>query len=394
MSKVLISPSLILLFFLSPLMAFLPIMVEMYNGRKYAYWLFIIFWTLVAYLYPPQGDLHRYYQFYDAYKDLNYIDIFNYITDIVWYSILWLLAHSNIPFSFSQSILVLCYSITILLVLNKFSKYYFNKRSFFYLFIASFFLVPFWGLIGARFNLAISMYMLFIYYFFFERKIILYIIFSVLAILSHFSFLIFILLTLIAYRLNRFINIYIIITIGILLYLSVYSMGIYMENSGYDKAVYIVNQTDWLDNASPLLNFFYKYLCAISFWVLVVYIIKDFKTEKRCLNKIALLYLGISFALIDYPDMVGRFYSVFCVIASVILYRENLLFQRNFNWSKYLMIASIFVFLFSSITSYRAISVMKLDLLAKPIPFLLQHEYSYNWIDEHYINGDLINTKP
>ena len=232
------------------------------------------------------------------------------------------------------------------------------------------------------------------YYFFFERKRILYVIFSILAVLSHFSFLIFILLTLIANRFIRFINIYTILIIGILLYLSVYSFGVYMENSGFDKAVYIVNQTDWLDNASPLLSFFYKYLCAISFWILVLFIIKDFKLRNRCLNKIALLFLGISLALSEYPDMVGRFNSVFCVIVCLILYCENLVLQRSLNWGKYLMIASIFVFLFSSITSYRAISVMKINLLTKPIPFVLQHEYTYNWIENHYINGNLINTKP
>lgn len=92
-----------MVFLISPLLSLPLVLTEIWNKQRYANYLLILFFCTAASLFPPTGDLYRYYDlYYKNFADIQFIDIFNfYIFDFIWYIILFILSKYDISFQYS-----------------------------------------------------------------------------------------------------------------------------------------------------------------------------------------------------------------------------------------------------------------------------------------------------
>lgn len=73
----------VLLFLIYPLAALPFICIEIYNRKRYAFSLLAIYLGYFAMLYPPTGDLYRYYQSFVLYSTLSFSELLNVLTNMM-----------------------------------------------------------------------------------------------------------------------------------------------------------------------------------------------------------------------------------------------------------------------------------------------------------------------
>lgn len=381
-------------FLLSPLL-FLPILIiEMINKKRYAYYLFVMFMALVAYLCPPKGDLYRYWLFYQTYEGLStYLDIFDtYIFDILLYSILYYFTKLGINFSWIQFGGIVIHYLSLILVLKGIMKNTRCSKIYFLLLISILFIFGFWSVFEVwRFYIAASMFSVGCYYVInklFAKSIF----FFIIACLAHFSFVIFVTIFFLVIIFKKYIN-----RKGfILAFLFVAPLLTYIINIFFnlesDKAVYITEQSDYLQETSPLLNFFYKVMLKLPLLYLGGYIILCYKCN-TIYTKVALSFLFLTIISIPFGDIHGRLaiISTFLCFITFVSMIEDMNVSSKLLATQLLTVFCIITFLSSSLINYRAIILGRYSQLFLPYPIALFNNYDENWIDKHFDDGNIIN---
>ena len=67
-----------ILFFILPFISIPILLIEIYNGRKYALYLLAIFMGVLSMFYFPSGDQYRYMQDLLLYRGASFEDVFDF----------------------------------------------------------------------------------------------------------------------------------------------------------------------------------------------------------------------------------------------------------------------------------------------------------------------------
>lgn len=97
----------ILVFLIYPFAALPLIFIEIYNGKRYAYTLLAIYIGFFALLYPPAGDLYRYREDYLLYKNESFSTFITLLAlklDFILSFLLYLLSNLNVSCDFARFI--------------------------------------------------------------------------------------------------------------------------------------------------------------------------------------------------------------------------------------------------------------------------------------------------
>lgn len=376
-----------LVFFINPLLSLPLILIGIWNGKTYSIYQLILFFALLAYLYPPSGDLYRYYElYYKNFKGIGYLDIFDfYIFDFGWYSVLYLIANLNLPFQFSQSVsCVIQLSITYYII-NNLTSPYISKKERFLLIISSFIFTGFWNTIESRFAVGLSLFALGVF-FINEKKYCKSAMLCIIACIIHFSFIFMSILLLLTCIFQQYINIKSCFLGGILIFLFIKGVGLYMEKLGFEKSVYLTNEGNWYDNASPLLQFFYKWGRSIPLIILSIYTI--IRKENNFYKKISLIFITFVLTTFDFGDLNSRFKGISSTITWI--YFIYTIKARDYNWILLFTLSAILSFMVNSSTANKAISLAKYEDLVFPIPYIIcVDQYNDYWINTHINDGSV-----
>lgn len=378
-------------FLISPLLFFPMIICEMINNKKYAYFLFTIFLSLLAYLIPPKGDLYRYWMFYNWCVDCDFVDIWGtWSLDFVLYFILFVFAKLGINFSFIQFLLVFVETNILIYLIRCITKerVLLNDFVYFESIITFLFLSGFWfNFETARFYLALHFFIFGLYCLF--NKMNLGVIFFVLSIITHFSFSIFILIYVISLFIYKYIN-----RINIILFVLFVNFFLgCLKDFDYlaDMPIvshYLFNRSNYLENNSFLLFFFVVILSVFPLWILISYYFLNNNRDKK--TKIVLVFISVTFSLSQYVDIFIRF-SIVTLYISMLVYLMN--FKNNIafrKWSRLLFLSSIIALTSCSLIQYRTLQISRLYFLLTPFPVSLYNKYDIHWIDDNYDNGCVI----
>ncbi|MBD5329687.1 MAG: hypothetical protein HDS03_07405 [Bacteroides sp.] len=371
---------------ISPLLSLPLILVGIWNKQTYSVFQLIIFFGIVAFLFPPSGDLYRYYNlFYLNFKGIRFNDIFNfYIFDFIWYAILYLLVNLDIPFQYGQVISCFLQLGIVSYILSKQKVESLNNKNFFLTYLLSFIITGFWTSIELRFYLALSFFILSVFWLTKKRHTYFYI-FIISSIFTHYSFIFIALLLTIGIIFKRFINIKTCIFIGIIMFAIVLTIGQILDNMGFDKAGYITNSTDWTENSSFILRLIKNWLMYLPLITMSIILLK--KKDSSLLYKISILFLTITLATLQLPDLNSRFKIVTTSLIWLYFVTKTPYYTR---WITPVFYSAFFVFVLNTATSYRALTLGKYEDLILPTPIIFFID-SYNdyWIQTHINDGNI-----
>lgn len=377
-------------FLISPLFSLPLILIEIFNRRNYAIWLFIIFISLIGFLFPPTGDLYRYYTwYYLEFKGIPLTHIADfYVFDYAWYTLIWILSNLNISFQFSLFISIFIQSTIVLFFLSKYRILDLKSSLLrFLLIICSFiFLGGLWGTLQNRFSVALSFYALSAYYMIEATNYKKSFFFIVLSSLTHFSFFLFSLLLIAFIPIKRFVNISTIIISTLLLTTVILSIGYYLASIGFDKAVYIVDATNWKENQSVALKTVYFLANQLPFIIFSIIIL--FSKRPLFFRGIFLYFLPIYISTLSMPDFNGRIQTIMLYFGWLFLI-SNLPYLRSIIVRLFVCL-SVSSFCLSSLIFNRSIILGRYYRIAEPIYIILQQSYSTKWIEEHIDEGDIV----
>ncbi|MBD5260587.1 MAG: hypothetical protein HDS38_00455 [Bacteroides sp.] len=383
--------SLIFMFILCPIITLPFILMEIYNGRKYAVGLFFTFLCLVAFYLPPFGDLYRYYSFnFINFKGIKFIDIFEfYITDVIWYAILYLVANLNLSFQIALLISsAIQYSIIyfVLKELNIFNDS--NRKRRFWIIIGSAIFTGFWITFAARFYLGASFFLLSILYLHKNKKR-LALVWMIIAVLTHFSYIIFAIFTHIVLKFKKLITIKSAILFSCIAYIGVLMIGSYLNTIGF-KDSYIENSSNWKESYSITLKLIDYVATGAVYLITILFTITHKIYKGQGIYKLGLAFIALSIATIPFPDIFQRTQYIVVLIGwFLFLLNKN---EMSNGWRQLFLYSSILSFLFSSLIYYRAILLSDKSYLWLPIPLaLVENNYSYEWINKHIDNGNITN---
>lgn len=377
-----------MVFLISPLLSLPLVLTEIWNKQRYANYLLILFFCTAASLFPPTGDLYRYYDlYYKNFADIQFIDIFNfYIFDFIWYIILFILSKYDI--SFQYSLFISCFiqlNIT-LYILQKTGLHSLVNSKYFCIIIGSMIIHGFWITIELRFYLALAFFILGIFKHF-EYSRVLSASLLVLSGLTHLSFFVFIIIFYTYLCLKKYINLSTCIIFGIVVILVITSIGYYLESLGFYKAVYITQATDWTSEHSFLLRLFRNVLVYTPGIYLLI-IIFTHKTRSD-LKKLSLIFITVLCTTFQFGDFNSRIKAV-CVSILWLIFALNLQ-----NWKviqfKRLFLFAVFAFIISSSIYNKSLRIASAKNLFQPwLITLYNADYSDSWIQYHFNDGNVI----
>lgn len=380
----------VLIFLISPLIALPLVLIEIYNKKKYAIVLLVLFLSLLAYLFPPTGDLYRYYDlYYINFKGISYVEIFDYyIFDILWYSVLYILANLNLSFQFSLFISALVQSSISIWILSKFGildiRVSFLR---FALIVISLLYLGFWGTIESRFSVSLSFFLLEVYALV-KRKYKMFGAFLLLSSLCHLSFVFFSIIILLGHILKRYLTMAMFVFIAVLGNIIVVGLGWYLDSLGFAKAVYVVEQTDWTEGLSPVLLLFKNVIILLPYFILGIFVI--FHRSNSEYRKFALLFLALSFATLSFPDLNGRIRTVNSVL--LWLYLMSIFKDVPKSILNIFIIAGFIAFMANSAIANRSLRIGNYEKIFLPYPLTISDGgYSQQWIESRIADGDVVN---
>lgn len=379
-------------FFLSPLLALLGIIIEIYNRKKYALFFFSLFLAICAYLYVPNGDLYRYFIFYEQCKDATFEEIISnqYHLDFVIYVLFWFVAKLELGHAFVRFILIFGCSLLYFNIVWSVISLVKKRKIYFCLWCIAFFTFPFIKILtGLRFGTALVFAFASVYNYFILQQRCKGLIFLLLAMLTHFSLFILFPIFFIAQG-NFVISRISVIVISICVLLCNELVFIYMPFSSdlffYSKVVAYTSGEEYLDNASPLLRFVFLlpryFLLPLFFYAVFV------QPPSKLRNLVYLLIIFVCLCL-PFSTLAGRYLGLFSSI-SLLAYLTDFVQQRN-KHLRVMICALGIMFILQFVPYYRVFMQSNYSLLLyKPYPFLLMHTYDSNWISDNiYETGAL-----
>lgn len=376
-----------LVFVSCPILALPLILYGLWNNHKNALGFFILFLCLLAYLFPPTGDLFRYYDlYYKHFAGLSYRDIFDfYIFDFSWYSLLYVLANYNFSFQVSQLISCFIQSMIIVYILRLLNPAGYKNKHYFYIVVGSLIYDGFWIGIELRFYVALYIFLLAIVEINFKRYIIA-VLMLIIASLTHLSFIVFSFIILMIKVFQRIITLKTTIIVSITAFLIISSIGAYLESQGFSKAVYITTRSDWTNEQSLFLQLMRNWFMFIPGLYLTFIMLRQ---EKRnYLNTCSLIFTGLLIATLPMGDLNTRFkYIAFALswVCFISIYP-----RVSINQIKRFFILSILAFICCSAIYNKSLRRGYYEKLCQPIPItLIEEGYTDDWIQSHITDGSI-----
>lgn len=388
---------------LFPLYSLPWVIYRVFQFEKVAFVQFAFFMGLVGMLYPPSGDMYRYYQDFLLYKGLDW-DTFLLLATINFDYLLALISYFlgivNIPFDISRFI----YNFLGYYLLGKLylqirkdnpilAEEHYKNKAFLVFFVISLSNFLF------RSGLSNILFLYGLYYILYknEKK---YYIFVFLAVFNHFSFIIFAVLFLI----SKFYTLKIHKPIQYVLFLFIFFASHFINASILD---YLPLPAAYMDHYATYFNgiqageitdrFSWKYMLWINFGHYVTYLILLlYISNNRHYNNRENSFINMSFVLCVLSSpffiMYDRFITSLCFFLKV---SYLLTLQKSFRYLKQISILfylSIMLDLMNIYGNWRQISISDMSILTYKTSFqILGHSYSDSWINNNITErGDIV----
>lgn len=380
------------LFIVFPTFSLPFILVEIYNKKRYAFILLAIYMGLCAIYYPPISDLYRHNSDYYHYTKLSFHDLKGELRfDFILYLISYIFAHCNINFEFIRFLFttlsyILYFNIFLFFVKEDIGIWS-NKKYYMLCFSVFFFHIPFFYVCnGMRYGFAVTLLAYGFYLYHFKHRNTSFL-FLFLACITHFSVTP-IVIVLFLYKFVRIKRIPIIIISIIILILGKYILGVVIISIPFiteDLRDYMMGYLlgtwngEFLEYGS-FLNKLAFYLMFYSIYPLALILILYNKlAEYKLINLLILLLCIVSpFAVIFERSSIAIIPIFLMCIMDVIKMSQKYKLL-------YVLLACFSITFFSNIYrervkfAYSDISQM----LYKPLPLLLFHEYDLYWMQEN-----------
>lgn len=388
---------------LLPLFSLPLVLVRMYRLEKGGYIQFAFIMGLVGILYPPSGDLYRYYKDFNLYQGLSWDTFLLYALvnfDYILSFLSYFLSVLNLNFDLTRFI----YNFIGYLLLGKLflnitedNKELRDDKVRGKVFIV--FMVI--SLSNFLFRSGLSL-VLFVYgaYHIIYRKERKYWIFVVLSVLNHFTFLVFAILLLLSKSIKLRFNRPILWMLFILIFVS----PLFIDESilGFlplPEAMFY-RYHDYVDGYAAneiAKDFSLKYMIWQNFekfvaYILLFFFIKNYKLgslrEKSFINTIYLLCVVTS----PFYIMYGRFISVFSQILKVFFLSHFVKVPKMSKQLSLLLVVIIMLDIMNLYGNWRQISISDMPMLAYKTSFqIIGHTYSSGWVDKNISSvGEII----
>jgi len=391
---------LLIVFILYPLASLPLIFIEIYNQKYYSLNYLAFFMGLLGYLWLPSGDVYRYQLDYEFFKTLSFHD-FSYLPklDLVLPWLLFLFGKAGLNFEFVRLILciisyILYFKIFVDIVQanNHLCE---SRRVAFYSFLMFFFFIGFAGfLTGVRYSLAMSLCFYSVYLIIYKNKGSGWLI-LILAVITHFSMFLILLIVFIIKVLKPKITRFGFIIAIIICYISAslvlkYIIDMIPLNEILKTRILDYTKEDALVNLSEYsiglrLSYLFTYVAIYPALVLVIFkckyfnyfsvficicislsLMTDIFTSYNRYAALGVIFFVIPF-LLQYKILFSKFQLYFFVILSFIVYSASIYtFKKELTYGK------------------------EYKIFYLPLPAILMTTYDLNWLNENIMSdGDL-----
>ncbi|HIT15427.1 MAG TPA: EpsG family protein [Candidatus Avimuribaculum pullicola] len=383
------------LFLVSPLLSLPYILWGIYRRERSAYFFFSLFLGFLAWLQIPFADLFRHtINAYDLVgKPLSYIFTNSLSSDFFVPFVSWILVNADIPYQFLRLICVTesFFLMTIIFnyMIEKSAKDYCNSE----IFIRFILLFLFFELVltinGVRYGFAVSQYVFVLHLIFNKRSYFAALLFSLLAVEIHISFLFFIPVSIVLYYLcisvKRSIVILIVCSFLVLAVISQFSYLIGRRADWYFDGGTSVAGTQNITIYGFIL-FVGVRLFLLPFVVLVFKYFK--KQSKWC--RIGLVWIVMALIFVTSITVMLRMLFVFSTICVFLFLEIEARAAIKKRFVIILLWCGVITTIFNTVNFRTIILNSRYYYIAMPVPFILQNQYEKDWIIEHIDNNTII----
>lgn len=371
------------LFFFSPMIAFPFVWIEIYNKKKYANVFLALFLSMCAFLFVPSGDLYRYWLMYQSYIGADYISIFEFSLDYLLSSLLYILANSGLNHAFARYILVFICALFYFNMIYELLRTINSRVKYTSIFFVSFVLFPYFTIIsGIRFGVASVFYVLAVYYLIIRNNKLKGVVFLILSVLTHFSFLLLVLALLITIKVKLSRN-QLLLLGSLLLFLSAQVtnyIGVFEELRIFRKIEVYTMGEDYIDSLSPLLQLVKAMGACLRYPLIFVMLLKMPPSKMRNVVYGIFLILCVCY---PFTTIFNRFMSVAVLLSFLCYITSRYLNVKYFVYV--LLFFSIVAYSSSMASQYRLIAMSNYQsMIYTPYPLLFGQTYESQWINEHF----------
>lgn len=391
-------------FVIYPLGSLPLILIEVYNKRYYALNYLAVFMGLLAYLWPPSGDLSRINQDFEFIKSIEFLDLFKVISlDYVYNIILFVFGRLNLDFSHVRFVICIISYLFFFKVIRKIisnnSYISSSKLNSFLVFLSFFFLLRFTGfLTGVRFTFALSIFLYGYFNLFYGNKKQGW--YSILAgALVHFSFWVLIVVIFLQKLFNfKFNRLSILFLIFLGLFFSSFIVSFIISILPIDESLkfHLENYTTgfFALEEYKIKSFLFKVSRFLSYFVIYPALIFILIQKKNRYNFSVFILMVILLSLsFNMNSVYSRyaFISVFLFIIPFFINYNNV----NASFFRLLFMFSVVTYLASIQTVKRELAVgMQYKILYSPLPLIMTSNYDKKWLNNNIEeNGSITKFK-
>lgn len=365
------------------MIAFPFVWIEIYNKKKYANVFLALFLSMCAFLFVPSGDLYRYWLMYQSYIGADYISIFEFSLDYLLSSLLYILANSGLNHAFARYILVFICALFYFNMIYELLRTINSRVKYTSIFFVSFVLFPYFTIIsGIRFGVASVFYVLAVYYLIIRNNKLKGVVFLILSVLTHFSFLLLVLALLITIKVKLSRN-QLLLLGSLLLFLSAQVtnyIGVFEELRIFRKIEVYTMGEDYIDSLSPLLQLVKAMGACLRYPLIFVMLLKMPPSKMRNVVYGIFLILCVCY---PFTTIFNRFMSVAVLLSFLCYITSRYLNVKYFVYV--LLFFSIVAYSSSMASQYRLIAMSNYQsMIYTPYPLLFGQTYESQWINEHF----------
>lgn len=384
------------LFTVSPLLALPFIIYGIYRRNEACFILFAAFMALLAFQTAPTGDLFRHTMDYHDMKDMHvseFLALMSEYRDILFYGISYLFGRCGIPFGFVKASVLFAEACIINYLFNSVIRAAhrpYTRQQIFLRYVIVFLSFNwFSAIIGLRYTLGVCLYLMAAHCWIDRRSLVPAIVFGVLAILTHFSFLYFIVLSIlflyIPLKRTTFFLPAVIALMASPLLMDIfinYFLEEELTESGYLSAgQWGAGYTEYV-STNMIIFLWISRLCALPF----LYLLFTHYTSRNPYARLCLLYLCLFLCVHELLTLSGRTQRLFFVLSPFFLLTYERLYRHVS--SKYIRIITICMSLFfvSQIYARRAtFALSHYERLFLPVPTALNDTFDETWMRRNAI---------
>lgn len=390
-------------FIINPLLSLPFVFLGIYNKNNYSFILLIIFLGMLGFLWIPSGDLYRIQNDFELLKTYRFTDVVSFNFDFIYSYLMFFLGKTSLDFAYLRfSIAVISYSLFFNVARNIItqnqiivSSRYLSFAAFLIIFLS----LGFGGIItGVRFTFAFSIFIYGYYKLLYQRDK-KGIIFLVISVLTHFSFLLLIAVLII----NKFAKKYMNFSFFILTAL----FALILSTTFFENIIDLLPLDEVLK--------FHLQNYTTGHFALEEFQLKSMKFRISRLLGHIIIYPAILYIILDRKRIYR--YSVFVILFIFLLLQWNM----NSSFSRYSIIAVV-VFLVEFLTLYNhkhkylltiffSISILtyiasiytvkrelfignQFKLAIYPAPLIFLNKYDQSWIQSNIgDNGSIIKAE-